>query len=99
MTSESELSIAVLQVLAARPNGEAGFAELRLEVPQHVQLSAADHEPSTTRPGEEIWEQRLRNITSHKSSPGNIIHEGYVESIPAGLRLTAAGRLHVNRAA
>ena len=99
MTSEAELSIAVLQVLATRPNGEAAFAALRLELPKYVQLAAADHEPSITRPGEEMWEQRLRNITSHKASPGNIIHDGYAESISGGLRLTAAGRLHVTKAA
>ena len=99
MTSEAELSIAVLHVLADRPNGEAPFAVLRQEVPNHVQLTAQDHDPSPTRPAEEIWEQRLRNITSHKKSPGNIIHDGYAESIPGGLRLTAAGRLRVTRAA
>jgi hypothetical protein len=99
MTSEAEIAIAVLQVLATRPNGEATFAALKLEVPKHVQLTADDQVQSTTRPNEEMWEQRLRNITSHKGSPGNVIHDGYAESIPGGLRLTPSGRSRVTKAA
>jgi hypothetical protein len=99
MTSESEIAIAVLQVLATRPNGEATFAVLKLEVPKHIQLTAEDQRQSTTRPNEEMWEQRLRNITSHKASPGNVIHEGYAEEIPGGLRLTPTGRSRVTKAA
>ena len=97
MTSEAEIAIAVLRVLATRPNGEATFAALRLEVPKHIQLTAEDQRQSTTRPNEEMWEQRLRNITSHKASPGNVIHEGYAEEIPGGLRLTPPGRVARNQ--
>jgi hypothetical protein len=99
MTSEAEIAIAVLKVLASRPNGEANFAELKLEMPKYVRLDAEDQQQSVTRPNEEMWEQRLRNITSHKASPGNIIHEGLAESIPGGLRLTPSGRARVTKAA
>jgi hypothetical protein len=97
--SEAEIAIAVLKVLASRPNGEANFAELKLEVPNYVRLDAEDQQQSLTRPNEEMWEQRLRNITSHKATSGNIIHEGLAESISGGLRLTPSGRSRVTKAA
>jgi hypothetical protein len=97
--TEAEIAVAVLQILATRPNGEANFAVLKHEIPNHVTLSADDQARSVTRPNEEMWEQQVRNITSHHESPGNIICEGYAERIDGGLRITAAGRLHIAAAA
>lgn len=99
MTSESEIAIAVLKVLVDRPGGEATFEILKAEVPRHVNLTSDDRVKSKTRPAEELWEQRLRNITSHQKSPGNIIHDGYAETIHGGLRITAVGRLHATTTA
>ncbi len=49
---------------------------------------------SETRPNEAIWEQQVRNITSHKNSPGNAIYEGKLAAIPGGLALpTSPSRL------
>jgi hypothetical protein len=97
--TEAEIAVAVLHILATRPNGEAGFAELKKEIPNHVTLSAEDQAQSTTRPNEQMWEQQVRNITSHYQSPGNIIFEDYAERIDGGLRITSAGRRHIAAAA
>ena len=97
--TEAEIAVAVLHILATRPNGEAGFAELKNEIPNHVTLSAEDQTQSTTRPNKQMWEQQVRNITSHYQSPGNIILEGYAERIDGGLRITSAGRRHIAAAA
>jgi hypothetical protein len=96
--TEAEIAIAVLQILATRPN-EANFSVLKHEIPNHVTLSTDDQVRSVTRPNEEMWEQQVRNITSHHESPGNIICDGYAERIDGGLRITAAGRLHIAAAA
>ena len=85
--TEGEIADIVEQILRDRPTGQASFAELVREIPLHVQLSADDLAPSPTRSGEAIWEQRVRNITSHKASPGNAIHDGRLESVRGGLRL------------
>jgi hypothetical protein len=53
----------------------------------HVSLSAEDLKQSDTRPNEAVWEQQVRNITSHKDSPGNAICEGKLIAIPGGLAL------------
>ena len=95
-TSEAELSQVVLKILSERETGEATFSELVSEIPRRIILTASDRQQSTTRNGEEIWEQRVRNITSHKNTSGNIIADGYAESIPGGLRITEAGRSLVN---
>lgn len=85
--TEAEIADLVEAILSERPDGEATIAELIKEIPKRVRLSPEDLEPSPTRPGEAIWEQQVRNITSHKASPGNAIHDGRLISIPGGLRL------------
>jgi hypothetical protein len=76
-----------VDILEDSPTTEATIAELIAEIPNRVALSAEDLAPSPTRPGEAIWEQQVRNITSHKNSPGNAIHDGRLVAIPGGLGL------------
>jgi hypothetical protein len=85
--TEAEIADIVEAILADRPNGEATIAELIEEIPNRVALSAEDLAPSLTRSGEALWEQQVRNITSHKASPGNAIHDGRLVSVRGGLRL------------
>jgi hypothetical protein len=95
-TSEPALGLAVMQVLAGRPGGEAEVRVLIRHVPEYVNLTAEDHEPSTKRPPEEMWEQRVRNLKSHDTTPGNVIAEGFVKHVARGrYRLTEAGWLHL----
>lgn len=86
--TEAEIADLVVQILSERPTGEATIAELVAEIPNRVRLSVEDRAPSSTRNGEEIWEQQVRNITSHKASPGNAIYEGRLTSVAGGLRIT-----------
>lgn len=85
--TEAEIADLVEAILADRPNEEATIAELVDEIPNRVALSAEDLAPSPTRNGEAIWEQQVRNITSHKASPGNAIHDGKLVAIASGLKL------------
>lgn len=77
--TEAEMATVVRAILKHRPNKTATFAELRDIVPQHVHLSRADRTNSPSRPGEELWEQIVRNLVSHK-------HEGFV-AVRGGIRL------------
>lgn len=93
ITSEPALGLAVMRVLAEQPNYTATVRTLIANVPRHVALTADDHAPSGTRPGEEMWEQRVRNLKSHDKTEGNVIGEALVERVRFGTyRLTAAGR-------
>jgi hypothetical protein len=85
--TEAEIADVVEEILRDRAGGEASIAELVAEIPQRIRLSAEDMSPSPTRSGEAMWEQQVRNITSHKKSPGNAIHDGKLVAVPGGLRL------------
>ena len=93
--SENQVADAVCQILAKVPSGEASIATLVKGVPSYLALSEEDRTPSKTRRNEELWEQQVRNITSHAEAEGNFIYEGYLEPIKGGLKITEAGRLRV----
>ena len=97
MTSEREISIAVLKALKESPKGKMSISELKEEVPNFINLSSEDRRTSPTRPNEEMWGQRLRNIVSHREVEGNIIAEGYViyDEISHTLKITEAGLKHI----
>ena len=95
-TSEPKLGLAVMQVLAASPDGEATVRTLIKNVPSYINLTAEDKNQSSTRPAEQMWEQRVRNLKAHYKTRGNVIDEGFVAHIGRGrYRLTKAGRLHL----
>jgi hypothetical protein len=93
--NETQVADAVLEILSKRPSGQATIAVLVRELPTVLKLSEEDRRPSKTRHSEEIWEQQVRNITSHKKSPGNFIYEGYLATVKGGLRITDGGRLRL----
>jgi hypothetical protein len=65
--------------------------------PKFLDLSPADRATSKTRPKEELWEQLVRNITSHHDADGNFVHDGYLERIDGGLKITDAGRKYLEK--
>jgi hypothetical protein len=85
--TEAEIADIVIEYLSEKTNGEATIAELVKEIPNRVQLSEDDLRQSPTRPNEAWWEQKVRNITSHKASPGNAIHDGKLVAVSGGLAL------------
>jgi hypothetical protein len=56
-TTEAEAGVAVMQILAAQPSGQATVATLKKELPRLIKLSVHDQEGSLTRSNEELWEQ------------------------------------------
>ncbi len=83
VTSEGDFVDVVKQILSEVPNGEASYADLIDEIPNRITLTPDDLAPSQTRPGEPMWHQRVRNITSHKNFRDSFV------SVPGGLRLDA----------
>ena len=87
-----------MQVLAECPSYEATVKTLIKNVPSHMKLTVRDQLQSVTRPNEEMWEQRVRNLKSHSGTPGNVIAEGFVLSLGRGrYRLTPAGLRHLQK--
>lgn len=91
-STETDIAVSVLCYLASIPKGEASIAQIRKELVKSASLTSEDREPSDTRPGEEMWEQQVRNIVSHRDAEGNFIAEGRLAWRPRHLAITQAGR-------
>jgi hypothetical protein len=85
--TEAEIATVTCEILIEKPAKAATIAELVREIPKRVRLSPSDLIPSPTRKGEAIWEQRVRNIRSHKDSRANAIYRGKLIAIPGGYAL------------
>ena len=81
--TEQEVADAVVRYLKDH-GGEATIAELVQELPTYLDLGETDRRRSDTRPNEELWEQQVRNIISHRDTPGNAIHDGVLDYTPRG---------------
>jgi hypothetical protein len=85
--TEAEIAEIVEAYLKEKTSGQASVKELIRVIPTRVTLSEEDLAQSSTRTNEAVWEQLVRNITSHKGSPGNAIFEGKLVAISGGLAL------------
>ena len=97
MATEQDIARGVMIIAAQQPNGLATYNRCRRAIPNIVQLNAANHAASLTRPGEPMWHQIVRNIKSHDIAGTNYIAQGWLEHINRiGYRITAAGRAHLH---
>lgn len=94
-TTEAQIGKAVLRILNDQATGEASIPRLKRELPKYLNLTPEDRAPSPTRANEEVWEQQVRNLVSHRNTPGNIIAEGYAQYRPRWLKITDSGRRRV----
>ena len=74
-TREPEFFDAVAAILHDA-GGVALVTYVRRRIPSYLALTSADRLPSPTRPGEQLWEQQVRNIVCHRDSDGNPIKIG-----------------------
>ena len=95
--TEAEIGEAVLAICANAATGECSIADLKDEIPNYIDLSAEDRVQSTTRPNEEMWEQQVRNLISHRTTTGNIICDGYADYTGNAIRITDSGRRHIRK--
>lgn len=96
-TGEREIGLAVLKYLNTVPGGEATIAEIKKHIAKHFPLTAADQEDSETRRNEQVWEQQVRNLVSHRETDDNVINDGLLSYRPRRLAITDAGRSYVKR--
>lgn len=92
MADENEIAVAVMRIAASQANGIATFPRAKREVPNLVTLTTQNLAPSTTRNGEPMWHQLLRNIKSHYSADTNFIFLGYLQHVRGtGYAITKKG--------
>jgi len=75
-STEEDIAQATIRYLDTLPTKQAYIRDIISQLPAYITLSREDREPSPTRVGEELWEQQVRNIISHATSPGNAIFDG-----------------------
>ncbi|MEI6643024.1 MAG: hypothetical protein WCL10_13375 [Novosphingobium sp.] len=97
-SSEHDIAFAAMKYLATTPTRSATTAEVKQHVPNFITLTVDDREASETRPNEEVWQQVVGNIVSHRNdSPDNFINRGLI-SYDAGVWfLTPSGETYLKK--
>ena len=67
--------------------GTASIGEIRRGLPFYINLTDEEKRTSATRPGEQMWEQIVRNIVCHRESEGNAVKTGTLIYNPRHLSL------------
>lgn len=96
---EREARELVLKVGSRSPHLTVSMEEIREGVASMYPLSRADRIRSTTRPAEQLWQQILRNVVSHRGGGRSIFSKGLAEKVGNGIRVTRAGLDHLKRSA
>jgi hypothetical protein len=96
--TESELYVPMLQMLDKAPGGFMTTTAIIAELEHLFQPEGHDAQILRNR-SDTHFSQKVRNIISHKDTPGNPIHDGLViyHSKRHGLEITDAGRAFLRR--
>lgn len=95
-SSEHDIAHAAMKYLATLPNKAASTSDIKAHVPNFINLTPDDRDASETRPNEELWQQVVGNIVSHRNeSPENFINRGLIEYNGGQWSLTAAGAAYL----
>ena len=94
MFNEYDVVIPVLKTLATAPNGKLQTREVRERVRKTLALTAADLKPLVNRSDQRI-DQIIRNLKSHRNTPGNPFCDGLMVSVHRGYAITALGRARI----
>ena len=92
--SESDLLLPTLRILAAEPDGYLSTTEIISALTTEFQPKGEDAEILEGR-YDTKFSQIVRNMKSHKTSPENIVAQGFVVEQGRGLRITDAGRAYL----
>ncbi len=88
---EPEARILVLKIAVQQPGRSAPTEFLKKEVPKYTELSVKDHERSRSRSREELWQQIVGNVISHRSVREGPIAKGYAIKTANGIAVTTKG--------
>ncbi|HEV2897628.1 MAG TPA: hypothetical protein VGX71_07295 [Pseudaminobacter sp.] len=82
---EADIGSDVIAIVDAEPNREITTTKLIAELRTRIPLSAEDEEQLDGR-NDDRFSQIVRNIKSHKKTPGNLIHDGHLIEIKGGFK-------------
>ena len=84
-TARGEARVLVLEDSRTQPNRTASTQFLKKEVPKYIELSPQDRAPSKSRPREQVWQQIVGNVISHKDVRDGPFSKGYASKTLNGL--------------
>lgn len=90
-TSEQDLLLPTLALLAAEETGHLTTSQLIARVTKVCNPTGADAEILDNR-SDTRFSQIVRSMISHKTARGNIIGRGFAREVGRGLQITPAGR-------
>lgn len=97
-SSEHDIAYAAMKYLDTLPGKTAATSDVKQHIPNFIELSPEDREVSETRPNEELWQQVVGNIVSHrKDSPDNFINRGLIDYDGKNWTLTNAGANYLGK--
>jgi hypothetical protein len=93
---EDEARILVLKIAAQQPKRMASTRFVKNEVPKYVELSPRDRAPSKSRAREQIWQQIVGNVISHRNVRRGPFAMGYAVKTLDGIAVTPRGMSYLN---
>ena len=97
-SSENDIAFAAMKYLVTTPAKSATTAEVKQHIPNFIALTVDDREVSETRPNEEVWQQVVGNIVSHRNdSPDNFINRGLISYDGCVWSLPPAGESYLQK--
>ena len=88
---EPEARILALKIASINSRRTASTEQIKKQVVDYFPLTKIDLEPSTTRPREEMWQQIIGNVISHRDTPNGPFVKGYAVRTRDGLTVTDKG--------
>lgn len=95
-SGEHDIAHAAMKYLATTPSKSASTSDVKKHVPNFINLTTDDREQSETRDNEQLWQQVVGNIVSHRhDSPDNFINRGLIDYDGGTWTLTSAGEVYL----
>jgi hypothetical protein len=93
---ENEARVLVLKIAAQQPRQAASTEFLKKEVPKYIELSPQDRAPSKSRAREQVWQQIVGNVISHKNVRTGPFARGFAIKTSDGIAVTNRGMAYLN---
>lgn len=93
---EREARLLALKIAAQCLNRRASTDYIKRMTPAYTSLSEADLKPSTSRRNEQMWQQIIGNVISHRDSPQGPFRRGFATRTNDGLEVTDRGVDYLN---
>jgi hypothetical protein len=93
---ESEARALVLKIAAQQPKRAASTEFLKKEVPKYIELSPLDRAPSKSRAREQVWQQIVGNVISHRKVRRGPFAMGFAVKTADGIAVTPRGMAYLN---